>query len=146
MSKAIEIARRNARAPFGAVLVRDGEIVAEGFNRTHENPILHGEINVINNYALTGLTEWGDLCLYTTAEPCAMCQSAILWAGIPQVVYGTSIERLVKLGWNQFKMRAKEVVSIAPFASCSVLGGVMEEQCDQLFLDATHKHRKPGEE
>jgi tRNA(adenine34) deaminase len=50
------------------------------------------------------------LDLYTTAEPCAMCQSAVEWAGIPIVYYGTSIPYLRKLGWHQIDIRAEEVV------------------------------------
>ena len=142
MERAINIARRNERAPFGAVLVdvRNSEIVAEGLNRTSTNPILHGEIDAINNYASKGMGRWQNLRLYTTAEPCAMCQSAIVWAHIPQVVFGTSIGRLVELGWNQFTLSASEVIARAPFASCRVLGGIMAEQCDQLFSAAGHSN------
>ena len=73
MRRAIEIARRNPAAPFGALLV-DGstaQIVAEGLNRWRENPTWHGEIDVINRCAekYPDVT-WSRLRLYTTAEPC----------------------------------------------------------------------------
>ena len=90
--------------PFGAVLVdrRSGEIVARGHNRSNENPTFHGEIDVINRLAsqANGEIDWASLVLYTTAEPCPMCQGAIEWAGIGHVVYGTSIETLERLGWR----------------------------------------------
>ena len=145
MERAIDIARGNERAPFGAVLVdvRNGEIVAEGLNRTSTNPVLHGEIDAINNYASKGLGKWQSLRLYTTAEPCPMCQSAIVWARIPEVVFGTSIGRLAELGWNQFTLSASELIATAPFASCRVLGGIMAEQCDQLFGVAGRLHSEP---
>ena len=138
MTRAIELARNNPGAPFGAVLVDipKNEIVAEGFNRTSLNPIMHGEIDVITNYAAEHLDRWESLRLYTTAEPCAMCQSAILWARIPEVVFGTSIGKLVEMGWNQFTLTATQLVAHAPFANCSLHGGVLSEQCDQLFLQA----------
>ncbi|MDG1895367.1 MAG: nucleoside deaminase [Fuerstiella sp.] len=100
MSRAIEVAKENPWDPFGAVIV-DREtkvIVSEGVNRSSGNPILHGEIDAINNYAATGTSEWSRLTLYTTAEPCPMCMSAILWSGISSVVFGASIPTLMKLG------------------------------------------------
>lgn len=113
------------------------EIVSEGLNDSQSNPTLHGEMDAINNYAATGSDRWHALCLYTTAEPCVMCQSAILWAGIPKVVYGTSVIRLVEFGFNQFSLRASDVVANAPFANCELIGGVCSAQCDELFRNAT---------
>ena len=100
MRRAIEIARRNPEAPFGALLVdrQTGEVMAEGLNRWQENPAWHGEIDAINRCAAENpRVSWAGLCLYTTAEPCCMCQGAILWAGIPELVFGTSIRTLHRL-------------------------------------------------
>lgn len=135
MRRAIELARQNPEAPFGALLVEraSGSIVAEGFNHAQDDPTLHGEIDVIRSYAQSGGSGWSDLRLYTTAEPCPMCQGAILWAGIPEVVYGTSIETLKRLGWRQIDLRAEEVTRRASFAACRVVGGVLEPECDALF-------------
>lgn len=136
MRRAIDVARRNPERPFGAVLVdsQRGEVVAEGFNRTTENPTWHGEMDAINSYSKLGTSDrWQHLCLYTTAEPCCMCQGAIIWAGIPVVVYGTSIERLQQLGWKQINILADEVAHRAAFAECQLIGGVLRDECDQLF-------------
>ncbi len=135
MRRAIEVARKNRFAPFGAILVdvEGNRTVMEGLNRSAENPILHGEIDAINRYAGSGLNRWGHLRLYTTAEPCCMCQSAIIWAGIPEVVFGTSIAKLVELGWNQFRLSATEVAASAAFARCKIIGGVLADECDRLF-------------
>ena len=65
-----------------------------------------------------------------------MCQAAILWAGIPRVIYGTSISRLKDLGWNQIDVTAEELVRRTPFAECEVLGGFLQSDCDQLFREA----------
>lgn len=139
MRKAIAVALGNRVCPFGAILVdRDGDrIVAEGVNRTDENPTWHGEIDVINRYSSScAEPAWRRLDLYTTAEPCPMCQSAILWAGIPRVIYGTSIRKLKDLGWNQIDLRAEELVRLTPFAKCEILGGLLQSDCDQLFREA----------
>lgn len=139
MRRAIAMARRNPRAPFGAVLVHrpSAEIVAEGVNRWQENPIWHGEVDAINRCAAerSGVA-WTELRLYTTAEPCCMCQAAILWAGIPEVFFGTSIGTLSRLGWKQIEITADEVARRTVFASCSLVGGVLEAECDALFQAA----------
>ncbi len=138
MRQAIEIAITNPRAPFGTVLVDEetGRVVGTGVNRTSESPVLHGEVDAIHRYAKEGDGRWSQLRLYTTAEPCCMCQAAIIWAGIPQVVFGTSISRLMELGWNQIGLTATQVVDRAAFATCVVIGGVLTEECDRLFAQA----------
>lgn len=137
--RAITLATARPSAPFAAVLAETGthEIVAEGINRHGENPTWHGEIDAINRCAAAGHhVNWARLRLYTTAEPCCMCQGAILWAGIPEVVFGTSIRTLKQLGWKQIDIAAEEVVQRTPFAQCRLIGGVLEAECDQRFRRA----------
>ncbi len=138
MRRAIAQARRVPRYPFGAVIVdiTDGEVLAEGHNRASLNPTFHGEIDVINRLAAAspGIV-WDSLVLYTTAEPCPMCQSAIVWAGIRAVVYGASIPFLQQLGWHQIDIRSDEITRRAPFARTLILGGVLEAECNALFED-----------
>ena len=62
-----------------------------------------------------------------------MCQSAIEWAGIPTVYYGTSIPHLQHLGWKQIEIRAAEVARRTPFRQTSVIGGILAEECNDLF-------------
>ncbi len=135
MRHAINVAKRNPRAPFGTVIFdADSDLpMVEGLNRSSENPLLHGEMDAINRYAESGRDRWEHLILYTTAEPCCMCQAAIIWAGIPKVVFGTSIQTLTELGWNQFQITAKKVANAAGFANCDIVGGVLAPECDQLF-------------
>jgi tRNA(adenine34) deaminase len=94
MRLAIAVARRNPRFPFGAVMVRaaDGSLLAEGVNDSRLSPVLHGEIACINAYvAALGNVGWEDTVLYTTAEPCPMCMSALIWAKIGGVVYASPL-------------------------------------------------------
>jgi len=136
MRRAIEQARKVPDFPFGAVIVRagDGEVVAEGHNRSLDNPTYHGEMVAINNCAARhpGIA-WEPLVLYTTAEPCPMCQSAIEWAGIGAVVFGSSIPFLKDLGWWQIDIRADEVIRRTTFRRTRLLGGVLETECNALF-------------
>ncbi len=78
--------------PIGAVMVRDGEIIARGHNlrNTAKNPLRHAEIDVINEAAgIVGDWRLEDCTLYVTVEPCPMCAGAIVQARIPKVVFGT---------------------------------------------------------
>lgn len=136
MQHALELAGNNPKYPFGAVIVNaDGEIIAEGWNRSSINPTWHGEIDAINHLAAARIPE-GPLTLYTTAEPCPMCQSAILWTGISLVVFGTSIETLIAQGWKQIDIPCSEVVSRSDLRPCEIIGGVRKNQCDPLFAAA----------
>lgn len=142
MRRAIEIARGNPEAPFGALLVdrQTGQVVSEGMNRWQANPTWHGEIDAINRcVAENARIVWAGLRLYTTAEPCCMCQGAILWAGIPEVVFGTSIPTLKRLGWRQIEIPAEEVARRTPFAPCTLIGGILERDCDALFQAAVRR-------
>ena len=136
MRRAIALAASNPAAPFVAIVVdmRTNEILVEGINRRRENPTWHGEIDAINRCAALGQdVNWAALRLYTTAEPCCMCQGAVLWAGIPEVVFGTSIRTLKRLGWKQIDIGVEEVARRTPFAPCHLIGGVLEAECDKLF-------------
>jgi tRNA(Arg) A34 adenosine deaminase TadA len=139
MRRAIELAANVPDFPFGALIVdRDsGKILSEGWNKSSINPIFHGEMDAINQLVLSSPGISGDqLVLYTTAEPCPMCQGAILWTGIQRVVFGTSIRSLQKMGWRQIDILAEEVVRRSPGWKCTITGGVLEQDCDALFASA----------
>ena len=146
MRRAIELASNVPDVPFGAVIVDRsiGEIVAEGWNKSSSNPTWHGEIDAINRLAESQADFDGShLVLYTTAEPCPMCQGAILWSEISTVVYGTSIRFLQGQGWRQIDILAEEVVRRSPSWRCTVIGGVLEQECNALFEAASrHKSEK----
>ena len=136
MQRAIELATNVPDFPFGALIVdRDsGKILAEGWNKSAINPTFHGEIDAINQLVLSSPGIDGNkLVLYTTAEPCPMCQGAILWTGIEMVVFGTSIRSLQKMGWRQIDILAEEVIRRSPAWKCTIIGGVLEQECDALF-------------
>lgn len=83
----------NGGGPFGAVIVRDGEVIATGANRVVPNsdPTAHAEVTAIRNacsklgtFELTGCT------VYSSCEPCPMCLSALYWAGVARICYGNT--------------------------------------------------------
>lgn len=96
MAHALDLARRAEDAgevPVGAVIVRDGDILGEGANRTvHDaDPTAHAEVVAIRA-AAAKLGDWRlvDATLYVTLEPCSMCAGAIVLARIPRVVYAAA--------------------------------------------------------
>ncbi len=129
------MAQGNPRSPFGTVIVHapSQSALASGCNHTQDSPIWHGEMDALSN--LDRETPFGECVLYTTAEPCPMCQGAILFAGIPQVVYGSSIPFLQSIGWEQIDLRAADLAARSK-PGCHLLGGVLEEVCNARFRRA----------
>jgi tRNA(adenine34) deaminase len=144
MRRAIQVARRNPEAPFGAILVdrETGEIHAEGVNDARRNPVLHGEVAAILACAEAHPdVAWSRLALYTTAEPCPMCFSAILWAGIPHLIFGTSADTLRELGRPHIRIRPDEVAERSTLEKPVIVGGVLEKDCDALYAEISNRQR-----
>lgn len=107
MRRAIELARQGmnqgAGGPFGAVVVRDGAIVGEGWNRvisTHD-PTAHGEVTAIRDAcARLGTFSLVGCEIHTTGQPCPMCLGAIQWARIRKIYYGFRIEDAAAIGFD----------------------------------------------
>jgi guanine deaminase len=121
--------------PFGAVIVRDGDVLATGRNlgKTTNDPTAHGEMVVIRHFvAARPADELKGTTLYTSGEPCPMCMSAILWCGIGRVVFAASIDELAtKLG--QIMLTSRQVADAAPFATVAITGGVLAAEALALF-------------
>ena len=107
MTKAIELATQNvvsgAGGPFGAVVVRDGEIVASGVNRVTatNDPTAHAEVvairaacKALGDFKLTGCV------VYTSCEPCPMCLSALYWSRCDAIYYGNSAADATAAGFD----------------------------------------------
>lgn len=107
MRRAIELARggmmRGDGGPFGVVVVRDSQIIGEGWNRvlaTHD-PTSHGEMNAIRDACMKlGHHSLEGCEIYTTGEPCPMCWGAIQWSRISRIYYGFSVEDAATIGFD----------------------------------------------
>ncbi len=138
MRRAIEQGKKNPYYPFGAVITEaaTGDVVAEGFNHAHDNPVLHGEIVCMNDYvAKHGNKGWETKVLYTTCEPCTMCITALIWAKIGGVVFATSLEGQRKAGMEPFRITSQDVVDREDFHKPMLLGGVLAAETDAMFLN-----------
>jgi tRNA(adenine34) deaminase len=136
MKIALELAKHNPKAPFAALIVdnKTGKILAKGLNANIINPTFHGEMVAINNCAKQHPhVDWSNVTLYTTAEPCSMCQSAVVWARIPRVVFATSFEYLISQGWDQIDIHASEINKRSPFYKGTITGGILADSTNILF-------------
>jgi tRNA(Arg) A34 adenosine deaminase TadA len=106
MARAIELSERTslvegAGAPFGAVVVQDRTILAEGANRAaaENDPTWHAEIEAIRNACrAAGMVTLRDAVLYASGEPCAMCMAAAHWAGIKEIYYASTYDDIAAYG------------------------------------------------
>ncbi|MBO4957076.1 MAG: nucleoside deaminase [Rickettsiales bacterium] len=107
MSKAINLSEygmdNNFGGPFGAVIVKNGEVIAEGFNNvtSSNDPTAHAEITAIRNACKKLNTFDLSGCeLYTSCEPCPMCLAAIYWARIEKIYYANTKEDAANINFD----------------------------------------------
>lgn len=93
----------NEGGPFGAVIVKDGEIVGRGHNRVlvNHDPTCHAEIEAIRDACRNlGTHDLTGCIVYTSCYPCPMCLSAIIWANITKVYYGNTAKDAAAIGFR----------------------------------------------
>lgn len=89
--------------PFGAIVVKDGEVIAEGFNSvtSTNDPTAHAEIMAIREACRKlGTFQLDDCVIYTSCEPCPMCLGAIYWARVDRVVYACNRHDAAGIGFD----------------------------------------------
>lgn len=136
-----EAAALDDEVPVGAVMVRNGEIIARARNRREKdkNPLSHAEIKIINDtcralggWRLVGCT------LYVTLEPCPMCAGAIINSRIERVVYGAYDEKAGAFG---------TMINLTeyPLFKPQITGGVLKDECSAILTEFFKKKRKTKE-
>lgn len=106
MRKAIELSIHNVAeggGPFGAVIAKNGEIIATGVNRvTSENdPTAHAEVSAIRSAGeRLGTFDLSGCEIYSSCEPCPMCLGAIYWAHLDRLYYGNSKDDAARIGFD----------------------------------------------
>ncbi len=142
MNRAIVLAKlaaKNGEIPVGAVIVKDGKIIAEGYNMRESkcSALSHAEIEAISS-ACKALGAWRlDGCtLYVTLEPCIMCTGAIINARIKEVVFGA-----YDLGFGCVDS-CLNINSLPNGKGITVFGGICEDECKKLLDDFFCKIRK----
>ncbi len=136
MTRALELAREAeplGEVPVGAVLVRDGTVVGEGFNRTvtDADPTAHAEVVAIRRAAAReGDWRLTDCTLYVTLEPCAMCAGAIVLARIPRVAFAASDPKAGMAGSLENLLEDERLNH-----RCEVVRGVERDAASRLLKD-----------
>ena len=145
MKRALTLAEKAAQmgeVPVGAVIVKDGRIVSEGFNRreTEKNALCHAEIEAISK-ACEALGTWrlSGCEMYVTLEPCPMCTGAIINARLDKVVFGAYDEvagachSVINMPCDFFSFKGQ------------IIGGYMEKECSEVLRGffATLRENKP---
>lgn len=125
--------------PFGAVIVKDGKVVASGHNQVLKNndSTCHGEIDAIRKAEQALSTYDLSQCeIYTTGEPCPMCLAAILWANIGKVYYGCRLEDSAEVGFRDVRLGRE-------FGDGSgIPDGLLEEHDRELCLELFNEYAK----
>lgn len=130
MMRAIELGRESVRSghggPFGCVIVKEGKVVGEGFNRVTSScdPTAHAEVVAIrnacanlNDFQLTGCE------LYTSCEPCPMCLGAIYWARPDRVFFAATREDAAKAGFDD------------NFIYTEIVKQISDRSIDMIFIE-----------
>ena len=147
MQKAIELSRlavAHGNEPFGAVLVKDGEIVFTNENQiyTRHDPTFHGEAGLIREFcAQTNVTDLRDYTMYSSCEPCFMCSGAMVWVKLGRLVYGASNIELEAILGNE-GCCCSQMVFDHSFWQPQVTAGVLREESLSILREYFSKHAK----
>ncbi len=128
--------------PFGAVIVRNGEVVTRAHNEVlkRNDPTAHAEILAIREASsILGRYDLSDCEIYSTSEPCPMCFSAIFWARIKRLVYGTTREDVAGIGFDDSLIY--DVIKGEAEAEQMELVNLDREGCREVLEEW---RRKPG--
>lgn len=120
--------------PYGAVIVKAGEIVAAAGNTVQpdSDPSAHAEVNAMRQLTAKAGEAMldGDYVLYSTCEPCAMCAAMAVWAGIRKIVYGVGADDFDE-NPNVIELRCTEVIGKAP-KEIAIEAGLLKDECKKL--------------
>ena len=147
MRKAIELSKlavEHGNEPFGAVLVKDGEIVFTNENQiyTRHDPTFHGEMGLIREFcARTGTTDLQAYTLYSSCEPCFMCSGAMVWMKLGRLVYGASNIDLERILGNE-GCNCSKIVFDNSFWQPRVTAGVLREESLAILEAYFENHAK----
>ena len=141
MRRALAEARGNlARpdgGPFGACIVRGGRVVAVARNTVlaRRDPTCHAEVNAIRLVARKlGTHDLSGCRIFSTTEPCPMCFAAIHWAGIDEVVFGTRIADVARLGFRELTISNRTMRRLGD-SEVRIVAGVLRKECLELLRE-----------
>ena len=147
MKKAIELSKlavEHGNEPFGAVLVKDDQIVFTNENQiyTRHDPTFHGEAGLIREFcAQTAITDLHEYTLYSSCEPCFMCSGAMVWVKLGRLVYCASNIDLENILGNK-GCNCSKMVFDNSFWHLQVTEGIMREEALTVLKEYFDTHKK----
>lgn len=139
LARAIELSRGavtgHEGGPFGAVIVKDGKIVGEGWNRVlaDRDPTAHAEVTAIRAAcAALGTHDLHGAVLYTSCEPCPMCLASAMWARVDRVVWAAEREDAAMVGFDDAKIY--EEIALKPEERSLPFKRMMRPEAREVFL------------
>ena len=146
MRKAIELSLENVKAgggPFGAVIARDGEIIATGTNRVvpDNDSTAHAEVCAIRAACKAlGRFDLSGCEIYTSCEPCPMCLGATYWARLDKMYYGNGKEDAARIGFDDAFIYRE--MSLSPLQRRLVSARLLPQEAIRAFEDWESKPDK----
>lgn len=147
MKIAIELSAKaveHGNEPFGAVLVKNNEIVFTNENQiyTMHDPSFHGEAGLIRRFcAETGITDLHEYTMYSSCEPCFMCSGAMVWTKLGRLVYSATNIDLEEILGNK-GCNCSRIVFENSFWKPDVTEGVLREESLKILSAYFSKHKK----
>lgn len=141
MEIAIDLADQAANSgnePFGAILVKEDEIVLKSNNMIHTlcDPTAHAEMSLIRQFCQENkIDDLSDYTLYTSCEPCCMCSGAMVWSKLGKLVYCATHEQLETIAGFNIMISSKEIFEKSPFKPI-----VEEKILNELGVSVLKKH------
>ena len=130
--------------PFGAVLVKDGEVVYTNENQiyTRHDPSFHGEMGLLRCFfEETGITDLSGYTMYSSCEPCFMCSGAMVWAKLGRLVYAASNIDLERILGNE-GCNCSGIVFANSFWKPEVTSGVLQDEALAILKEYFGKRAK----
>ena len=138
MEMAIREARKNLRTldggPFGACIIREKTVLAVARNTVLRNDATaHAEVNAIRKACRRlGTHDLSGSTIYSTTEPCPMCFSAVHWARIGTIVYGTNISDARRAGFHELEISNSRLKTLGR-SPIAIIGDFLRPECLELF-------------
>ncbi len=128
---------------FGAVIIKDNFVISKARDKDtiSKDPTSHAEINVIRQASHQLRGDFKGCMLISTHEPCPMCSTAIVWAGIKHIAFGYSIKDAIAQGRKRINLTCSELFKRAG-TSIEVIADVKKDECGLLYNDQVRKSIK----
>ena len=143
IKEAKETMNKDMGGPFGAAVVKDGKVIAVASNTVlaDHDPTAHAEVNAIRKAGEKLKThDLSDCLLYATGYPCPMCLSAIIWANIKEVYYGTDLEDAEEIGFRDDFIY--DFIKNSNEQGFLKLKNISKKECLELFKEYEEKEKE----